>query len=128
MNKLNKNPKAHAVELIRTELERRGSGADRDPSRVIEQFWTLDGKLAAENDPSPPSQLSCKAIMEILQDRKLGQAQNILELPEAVASALDSLQNLVDKQKESISKLQEKVQECQAETDSTNSQKAKKTG
>ncbi len=128
MSELNKNPKAHAVELIRTELERRGSGVERDPNRVIEQFWTLDGKLAAENDPNPSSQLSCQAIVEILLERKLGAVENILGLPEAVASALDSLQNLVDKQKESISKLQEKVQECQAETESKNSQKEKKTG
>jgi hypothetical protein len=42
---------AEVIQVIRTELERRGTGAEGDPYRRIEQYWTLDGKLLFENDP-----------------------------------------------------------------------------
>lgn len=42
---------AEVIQVIRTKLLRRGKGKDYDPIRIIEQFWSLDGKLLAENDP-----------------------------------------------------------------------------
>ena len=38
------------IQVIRTNLLRRGEGTEKDPIREIEQFWSLDGKLLAEND------------------------------------------------------------------------------
>lgn len=39
------------IEVIRTELSRRGSGKDiSDPMRILVQYWTLDGELLAEVD------------------------------------------------------------------------------
>lgn len=44
--------KAFEVTLIRTNLTSRGSGeGSHDPIRIVEQFWTDDGRLIAENDP-----------------------------------------------------------------------------
>jgi hypothetical protein len=48
------------IELIRTNLLRRGSGKDEnDCIRVITQYWTLDGVLLFEFDPlkNPEPQL-----------------------------------------------------------------------
>lgn len=42
--------KAEVIQVVRTTLLRRGNGKD-DPIRIIEQFWSLDGKLLVENDP-----------------------------------------------------------------------------
>lgn len=39
------------IQVVRTTLLRRGEGEKNDPIRRIEQFWSLDGKLLAENDP-----------------------------------------------------------------------------
>ena len=38
------------VEVIRTYLERRGDGKNTR-LRIVEQFWSKDGELLAENDP-----------------------------------------------------------------------------
>lgn len=121
------NPKAHVVELIRTELQLRGKGVGGDPARVVEQFWTTSGKLAAENDPFHPNQTSCLAVVEMLKSRGFDEVTDFTELPAAVAAALDSLQNVIDKQKDSIAKLQDKVQECQAEPTKTKPQRKKTT-
>lgn len=45
-----KMDKAEVIQVIRTTLLRRGDGKE-DPIRIIEQFWSLDGQLLAENDP-----------------------------------------------------------------------------
>ena len=45
------DPVAHTVTLIRTRLLARGEGTPDDPKRVVEQFWTADGKLVVEKDP-----------------------------------------------------------------------------
>lgn len=121
------NPKAHVVELIRTELQLRGKGVSGDPARVVEQFWTTDGKLAAENDPYHPNQTACSAVVEMLKSRGFDEVTDFTELPAAVAAALDSLQGVIDKQKESIAKLQDKVQECQAEITRPKPQRKKTT-
>ena len=39
------------IRVVRTTLMIRGEGNEKDPIRRIEQFWSLDGKLLAENDP-----------------------------------------------------------------------------
>lgn len=39
------------IEVIRTKLTTRGTGKENNPVRRVEQFWSLDGKLLAENDP-----------------------------------------------------------------------------
>ena len=45
------NKEVEVIQVIRTTLLRMGEGTDKDPIRRIEQFWTLDGILLAENDP-----------------------------------------------------------------------------
>ncbi len=58
---------ARVIQVIVTELERRGMGTEKDPVRRVRQYWSLDGKLLAEVDswadsvspfiePPPPSQ------------------------------------------------------------------------
>ncbi len=43
--------KAEVIQVIRTTLLKRGSGkAPDDPLRGVVQFWSLDGRLLAEND------------------------------------------------------------------------------
>lgn len=42
---------ARVIQVIQTTLLRRGEGkSEENPVRVIEQFWSLDGELLAEND------------------------------------------------------------------------------
>lgn len=41
---------ARLIQVIQTTLLRRGKGKEGDPIRIIEQFWSVDGKLLAEND------------------------------------------------------------------------------
>jgi hypothetical protein len=38
------------IEVIRTQLTKRGDGI-KTRLRIVEQFWSLDGTLLAENDP-----------------------------------------------------------------------------
>ena len=38
------------IKVIRTNLLLRGNGRENNPYRRIEQFWSLEGKLLAEND------------------------------------------------------------------------------
>jgi len=42
---------AEVIEVIRTDLEKRGKGIEDDPVRRITQYWTLDGQLLWEEDP-----------------------------------------------------------------------------
>jgi len=43
---------AKVIQVIETDLERRGSGKDETcPIRIIRQYWSLDGELLAEVDP-----------------------------------------------------------------------------
>ena len=42
---------ARVIQVIETSLVRRGVGTSEDPTRIIRQYWSLDGKLLAEVDP-----------------------------------------------------------------------------
>lgn len=42
------------IQVVRTRLRTRGEGVQGDPIRAIEQFWSLDGELLAENDTWVP--------------------------------------------------------------------------
>jgi hypothetical protein len=49
------------VQVIRTELERRGNGSTT-PIRRIVQYWGMDGELLWEHDPLPePEPVVAKA-------------------------------------------------------------------
>lgn len=47
---MDKTKPVQRIEVIRTYIETRGDGKS-DPIRIIEQFWSMDGELLAENDP-----------------------------------------------------------------------------
>ena len=49
MKKYKINMKTRIVELIYTE-DRRGEGVKDDPARMVQQLWTKDGTLVAEQD------------------------------------------------------------------------------
>jgi hypothetical protein len=55
---------ARVVQVIRTDLSRRGTGksADNDPIRVVTQYWDFEGNLLAEDDPVPS--LRFEALVE----------------------------------------------------------------
>jgi len=42
---------AKVITVIRTNLLVRGKGEEKDPIRIITQYWTLDGHLLVEDDP-----------------------------------------------------------------------------
>jgi len=42
---------ARVVEVIETNLEKRGAGTEEDPVRRVTQYYTLNGKLLFEHDP-----------------------------------------------------------------------------
>jgi hypothetical protein len=42
------------IQVVRTRLLRRGKGILGDPVRIITQYWSVDGELLAEVDPTPP--------------------------------------------------------------------------
>jgi hypothetical protein len=42
---------ARVMQVIVTELERRGAGVEGSPIRIIRQYWDFDGNLLAEVDP-----------------------------------------------------------------------------
>ncbi|WP_431129718.1 hypothetical protein [Flagellimonas flava] len=42
---------AEVVQLIKTELLRRGKGIEGSPLRIITQYWSFEGELLFENDP-----------------------------------------------------------------------------
>ena len=41
---------AKVVEVIVTDIARRGCGTADDPTRLVKQIWTLDGQLILEVD------------------------------------------------------------------------------
>jgi hypothetical protein len=45
---------ARVVQVILTDLTQRGTGAEDDPIRRVQQIWGLDGTLLAEIDPVRP--------------------------------------------------------------------------
>jgi hypothetical protein len=46
------------MQVIRTQLLRRGKGTPESPIRIITQYWSMDGELLVEVDPFPASQHS----------------------------------------------------------------------
>lgn len=46
---------AKLIEVIET-TDYRGDGTEADPYRSVVQYWTKDGQLLAENDPTPINQ------------------------------------------------------------------------
>lgn len=38
------------IQVIRTNLKRRGKGIENDPIRIVEQYWNMEGKLLFEID------------------------------------------------------------------------------
>jgi hypothetical protein len=42
---------ARVIQVIVTDILRRGAGAGGDPTRVITQYWSFDGTLLWEVDP-----------------------------------------------------------------------------
>jgi len=41
---------AKLIQVIVTDLDLRGRGTTEDPIRRVVQYWSVDGKLLAEND------------------------------------------------------------------------------
>lgn len=56
------------VELIHTALERRGSGTEESPIRIIEQWWTKAGELVFEKDPHEEDRI--RSIEQNVRDVK----------------------------------------------------------
>lgn len=46
-----KSDVVRVVQLIETNIERRGTGSQEDPIRRIRQLWDFEGNLVAEHDP-----------------------------------------------------------------------------
>ncbi len=47
---------AEVIKVIVTE-HHEGMGTEEDRSRIVTSYWSLDGKLLAEQDPCDPKQL-----------------------------------------------------------------------
>lgn len=52
---------ARTMQVIVTNLERRGKGVSGDPIRRLTQYWSVEGELLAEVDPCQPYLISKKA-------------------------------------------------------------------
>jgi len=55
---------AKVIEVIETKAMK-GTGVQTDPVRIVTQYWSLDGKLLAECDPS-----ALIIQSDIIQDEK----------------------------------------------------------
>ena len=66
MNIPNGVKEAKVIQVIETKSVR-GLGTEKDPARVVTQYWDLDGKFLAEMDMelcAPLVELEAKAIKE----------------------------------------------------------------
>lgn len=64
MNRPNGVKEAKVIQVIETKSVR-GLGTEKDPARVVTQYWDLDGKFLAEMDMelcAPLVELEAKAI------------------------------------------------------------------
>jgi hypothetical protein len=52
---------ARLIEVIETDLQRRGRGSEGDPHRRVVQYWSKDGRLLAEQDPWTSPERSAEA-------------------------------------------------------------------
>jgi hypothetical protein len=55
-------PKVEVIKVIRTSLAEIGEGTKKDPVRILEQYWSLDGKLLWEKDTLKLKPKDFKAI------------------------------------------------------------------
>lgn len=46
---------ARVMQVIET-WSMRGNGTDKDPCRIVRQYWDFDGKMLAEHDPCTEAQ------------------------------------------------------------------------
>ena len=54
---------AKIIQVIETNLERRGSGKDESsPIRIVRQYWSPEGDLLAEVDPCNPLPLAKRPV------------------------------------------------------------------
>jgi hypothetical protein len=66
VNRPNGVKEAKVIQVIETKSVR-GLGTEKDPARVVTQYWDLDGKFLAEMDMelcAPLVELEAKAIKE----------------------------------------------------------------
>ena len=66
MNRANGVKNAKVIQVIETEATR-GLGTEKDPARVVTQYWDLDGRFLAEMDPElciPTMEAEAKAIKD----------------------------------------------------------------
>lgn len=66
MNRPNGVKEVKVIQVIETKSVR-GLGTEKDPARVVTQYWDLDGKFLAEMDMelcAPLVELEAKAIKE----------------------------------------------------------------
>ena len=66
MNRPNGVKEAKVIQVIETKSVR-GLGTEKDPARVVTQYWDLDGKFLAEMDMelcAPLVELEATAIKE----------------------------------------------------------------
>lgn len=50
MERQNGTDCARVVQVIET-VSKRGIGTEKEPARVVTQYWDFEGNLLAENDP-----------------------------------------------------------------------------
>lgn len=75
MNRPNAVKEAKVIQVIETKSVR-GLGTEKDPVRVVTQYWDLDGKFLAEMDPElciPLVELEAKAIKESTLEREVNE-------------------------------------------------------
>lgn len=64
MNRPNGVKEAKVIQVIETKAIR-GLGTEKDPARVVTQYWDLEGKFLAEMDMElciPAVEAECRAI------------------------------------------------------------------
>ncbi len=49
-----RTPESCKVVQVIHVVDTRGSGSGNDPVRTVNQYWSLDGVLLAEDDKTPP--------------------------------------------------------------------------
>ena len=101
--RLSKEPRpAELIEVIRTELLRKGRGIEESPVRIITQFWTKDGELLAEVDP-----WTDKEHIERAEEirRAVTQAAEV-EFQDASEPARQAMQKLIERVKELASEIE----------------------
>jgi hypothetical protein len=63
---------ARVLQVIETDMERRGAGVVDDPIRKVRQYWTFAGELLAEVDPTPPAPARAQHQVGAVVDLRVG--------------------------------------------------------